>query len=73
MAPKVRFDSSEIGFAAGNIWTFLKDNQNGVTVNKLCKELDQPKKTVHAAIGWLAREGKIEFREEKKKTFIYTC
>jgi hypothetical protein len=49
----------EIGLTAGAVWRYL--SQNGeVTTAKLVRELDAPSKLVDRAIGWLAREGKVE-------------
>lgn len=63
--PPVRIDSAhQIGETAGAIWHFL--NAHGpVPISKLVKELDQPKETVLQGLGWLAREGKIEYRPGK--------
>ncbi|MBN1332642.1 MAG: winged helix-turn-helix domain-containing protein [Synergistales bacterium] len=72
MTSGAEFNSTSIGSAAGDIWYFLEQTGGeGVSVNRLCEELALPKKLVLAALGWLAREGKIDFREEKKKNLIY--
>jgi len=50
---------TDIGNAAGEVWQYL--SQNGeVTTAKLIREVDAPAKLVDRAIGWLAREGKVE-------------
>lgn len=52
---------TDIGSAAGEIWRYL--NQNGeVTTAKLIREVDAPAKLVDRAIGWLAREDKVELQ-----------
>lgn len=72
MSSGSEFNSTVIGSAAGEIWHFLEHSgDEGISVNRLCEELTLPKKIVLAALGWLAREGKIVFREEKKKNLIY--
>ncbi|MFV0446272.1 MAG: winged helix-turn-helix domain-containing protein [Planctomycetaceae bacterium] len=57
----VRIDAAqEIGSCAGDIWQYL--NQHGpAAIAKLVKDLEQPRETILQGIGWLAREGKIEF------------
>jgi hypothetical protein len=62
-----RIDAAhEIGSAAGAIWTFL--HERGPTpVSKIVDELDQSKDVLLQGIGWLAREGKIEFAPGKGK------
>jgi hypothetical protein len=64
----VRIDAAhEIGNAAGAIWNFL--NERGPTpLSKMVQELEQPKDIVLQGIGWLAREGKIEYAAGKGKT-----
>jgi hypothetical protein len=48
-----------IGEAAGKIWHFL--NENGeASVNKITVETELNKNDVQRAIGWLAKEGKID-------------
>ena len=65
---KAQFDAAqEIGSAAGEIWHFLNDN-GPATVSKIVKELDQPKDTILQGIGWLAREGKVDYELGKGKS-----
>lgn len=49
----------EIGETAGKIWDALSANGES-TIAKLRKEVDADAFIVNAAIGWLAREDKIE-------------
>ncbi len=49
----------KIGTAAGEVWTFLKTNGETSAAN-LKKELGMPQSMVDRAIGWLAREDKVE-------------
>lgn len=64
----VRLDAAhEIGQAAGAVWQFL--NERGPTpLSKLVQELEQPKDVLLQGIGWLAREGKIEYSAGKGKS-----
>ncbi|WP_442482989.1 winged helix-turn-helix domain-containing protein [Aeoliella sp. SH292] len=50
----------EIGPTAGLVWQTLND-QGAQTVAALKKSVDAPGDLVMAAVGWLAREGKLEF------------
>jgi len=55
----------QIGEAAGQIWHTL--NQGGrMSFTKLLKEVDLPKDLALQAIGWLAREEKIEIEEQAR-------
>lgn len=57
----VRTDAAqEIGAAAGLIWHYLNDN-GPCTLAKLTKELGQPRDSVMQGVGWLAREGKVNY------------
>lgn len=48
-----------IGTNAGIIWNLLNDYQKW-TLSKLCTASGLTEREVYAAIGWLARENKIE-------------
>jgi winged helix-turn-helix protein DUF2582 len=50
----------EIGHVAGDVWGVLS-NHGELTLAVLKKEVAAPADMVLAAIGWLAREDKIEF------------
>ncbi|WP_294083262.1 winged helix-turn-helix domain-containing protein [Proteiniphilum sp. UBA5384] len=53
-------DKKKIGINAGIIWNLLNDYQKW-SITKLCKASGLSEKEVYTAIGWLARENKIEF------------
>lgn len=56
---------AEIGQTAGEVWQLL--SQKGPqTIAKLVKEVDAPRDTVMQALGWLAREDKIEIEEDSR-------
>jgi len=57
--------TGEIGTAAGKIWHFLHE-KGGSTVSRLKKEVGAPPDLVMLGLGWLAREGKVEFRQKGK-------
>ena len=54
---------------AGKTWRFL--GQNGQTnVNQLAKALKEKDEVVFQAIGWLAREDKIDYTIKNRRTFV---
>ena len=57
-----------IGNVAGAIWHYLEIN-NEASVTKLTREIGENQRTVLMGVGWLAREGKLNF--EKRKQGIY--
>ena len=57
--------TEEIGEVAGKIWHHLHEN-GGSTIAKLKKEIEAPSDLVMQGLGWLAREGKVEYRQEGK-------
>ena len=60
---------SEIGQTAGEIWQRLSNNGTS-TVAKLVKEVGQSRDTVMQALGWLAREEKIEIVEKGRSRIV---
>lgn len=65
-------DIKIIGENAGKIWTVL--NENGkMTETKLKKETELSSADFYTAMGWLAREGKVqvEYAERCGKTCEY--
>jgi len=59
----------KIGLNAGAVWTYLDETgAKGLKeVKKACKLTD---KDLYAALGWLAREEKIEFKETKDDIIV---
>ena len=60
---------SEIGQAAGDVYRYLHD-QGQVSITQLRKELPLGRGRVDQAVGWLARENKIEFIQDKRTTYV---
>jgi Winged helix-turn-helix domain (DUF2582) len=56
---------SAVGETAGKIWETLAA-QGPLTLAQLKKKVDGQADVVNFAIGWLAREDKIDFIPEKK-------
>lgn len=61
----------EIGFYAGKIWAILSSNNGRCSYEELKDLSALPERELNAAIGWLAREDKIEFEENHKGLFIF--
>lgn len=54
----------EIGSAAGAVWQYLHHQHGDTTLTKLKQGTKLPDQIVLMAIGWLAREGKLEMAHE---------
>lgn len=52
-----------IGEIAGEVWNFLEEKGES-SLTAINDDVDAPRSRVNMAIGWLAREGKLEFVEE---------
>ena len=59
----------KIGINAGKVWAVLDENgrQNLKVIKKSAKLTD---KDLYAALGWLAREGKIALEEVEKELLV---
>ena len=57
----------KIGFDAGKIWTVLSQQQTDVDISSLARLTRIDVKDVYAAIGWLARENKIDVKNVMKQ------
>ncbi len=53
----------QIGHTAGLVWKALSEN-GPMTLAKLVKAVSEPRDTVMQALGWLAREDKLNIEEE---------
>jgi Winged helix-turn-helix domain (DUF2582) len=51
---------AEIGDAAGRIWQYL-DKHGGTSLGHLPHRVRIPPRVTAMAVGWLAREGKLNF------------
>ncbi len=59
-----------IGLTAGAIWSVLS-KKDEVNVSQLSKVVKEKTIVIHQALGWLAREGKIDYRSEGEKLFVF--
>ena len=62
-------DTNSIGEAAGKLWMVL-GTQKRVAVNGLPKVLGGDAALAHQAVGWLARENKVEFETQGRQAFV---
>ena len=58
-----------IGINAGLVWNALNDNGK-LPLKEIKKATKLKEKEIYAALGWLAREGKISFEEESEEIVI---
>ncbi len=58
-----------IGNTAGRVWSVLHE-QGDLAISQIPKKLGETPAITYQALGWLAREGKIEYRQEKKTTYV---
>lgn len=62
MATVVNSCMTQIGETAGQVWHALDEN-GPLTLTKLIKLVGAPRDLTLQAIGWLAREGKIDIED----------
>ena len=60
---------ASIGETAGAVWCTLSEN-GAMTVAKLIKAIGEPRDSVMQALGWLAREDKIDIVEEGRNRVV---
>jgi len=63
-------DCERIGKAAGAIWTHLHDADEPRTIAALKKIAGYTGDEIIAGLGWLAREGKVDFQVQGKKISV---
>jgi hypothetical protein len=68
-AAKRAFTSDEIGHVAGDVWQTLHEH-GAKTAAELTKAVAAPPELVAAALGWLAREGKLEFETNGRSVTV---
>jgi hypothetical protein len=60
---------TQIGATAGIVWQVLSV-KGPLTIAKLVKEIDAPRDVVMQALGWLAREDKVNIEEEARTRVV---
>lgn len=58
-----------VGDIAGHVWHYL-DQQGTTTLTQLAKEVDAPRDQLMQAVGWLAREGKLDIHENGRSRTV---
>ncbi|MBR4830129.1 MAG: winged helix-turn-helix domain-containing protein [Muribaculaceae bacterium] len=58
-------NEENIGTWAGLVWNALNDSKKGLTTKELRKVAKLKVNEMHCALGWLAKEGKLNFAEGK--------
>jgi|AntDeeMinimDraft_5_1070356.scaffolds.fasta_scaffold00095_28 hypothetical protein len=61
--------NKKIGELAGQVWKFL-EREGESSFSAITDAVDGPRSKVSMAIGWLAREDKLEFSQEGRGTKI---
>ncbi len=61
--------TAQIGDTAGAVWHTLAEN-GPMTLAQLAKVVSAPRDTVMQAVGWLAREGKVELEDNGRKRLV---
>jgi len=59
----------QIGCVAGEVWRVL-EREGPLSMAKLVKAVGEPRDTVMQAIGWLAREDKLQIEEEGRSRIV---
>lgn len=59
----------KIGSVAGDIWHILQERKE-ISLSEIPKILNERSMIVNQAVGWLAREDKLEFRTQGQKMFV---
>ena len=59
----------QVGITAGRIWDALQ-KEDQLTISQLPKILKEKDSLVYQGLGWLAREGKIQYRQDGNRTVI---
>ena len=60
----------DIGNNAGVVWRALNEERGGMALNTLMSRVNLPLFEVASAVGWLAREDKINFNKENGITSV---
>jgi hypothetical protein len=59
----------KIGETAGKVWQALEEHGD-LDVTRLTKLIGEKEGLVHMAVGWLAREDKIDFHPKGQKVLV---
>lgn len=59
-----------IGETAGQVWQYLKEHGRA-NLSDLERQIDAPNRMIQMAVGWLAREDKVELAKEKNAVLVW--
>ena len=59
-----------IGQAAGQVWTVLSQAEGPIGITEVPKRAHLKTQVAYQALGWLAREGKVEYQTKGRKTEV---
>ena len=62
----------EIGLNAGKVWQLLSNNDKW-SYGSLKRKSGLKDTELGAALGWLAREDKIEFEQQEDELYVFLC
>lgn len=71
MVIEVDFLENNIGEIAGEVWNFLEEKGES-SLTAVNDAVDEPRSRVNMAIGWLAREDKLDFVQEGRGVAVKT-
>lgn len=60
----------KIGNNAGSVWTVLDNAKEAKSLKEVKKACKLTEKDLYAALGWLAREGKLNFSEVEGDIYV---
>lgn len=63
-------ETQAIGDTAGKVWSYLHENGRS-NLSAVERGIEAPKAIVDMAIGWLAREGKLQLGQEKRSIQLW--
>ena len=59
----------DIGNAAGTVWRYL-EAQGSRSVSQIQRDTRLSQSLTYLALGWLAREGKVRFAQERRALLV---
>jgi len=59
----------DIGDAAGKVWQYL-EAQGSRSVSQIQRDTRLSQSLTYLALGWLAREGKVRFAQERRALLV---
>ncbi|MFB6204257.1 MAG: winged helix-turn-helix domain-containing protein [Candidatus Nanohaloarchaea archaeon] len=58
-----------MGDLAGEVWDYLQEEDES-SLSGVSRAIDAPQSKVNMALGWLAREGKLDFVDNGRGTSV---